>query len=186
MRAIKSISIIIFLFLISVGYMSCGRGKASDENLHRSPNQQGAVPEKITLKSPHQLYDPKKEEYKSEYIKGTHKPTRLLWAGSIEQALQMTGEKSKKKTIVYFASEKPCEECRYIEEKIFTDARVLKYSDRWIFVRVDVDLQPDLAKYHHIDSVPAFKFLDHMGHAYRTQTGLVTPEQFAEMLLTWF
>ena len=94
--------------------------------------------------------------------------------------------KSKKKVVVYFASQKQCVDCRYIEENVFTDAQVLKNSTKWIFVRVNVDLQPDLAKYHFVDSVPTFKFLDYGGHAYRTHIGKVTPEQFAEMLLTWF
>lgn len=186
MRIIRSISIIALLFLVAVTLMACSRRGSSDDELHRSPYQQGTVPEKTTLKSPQELYKPPEQEYKSDYIEGSKQPSRLMWAGSVEQALQMTGEKSKKKTIIYFASQKPCAECRYIEEKVFTDAQVLKYSGRWLFVRINVDIQPDLAQYHHIENVPAFKFLDHLGHAYKTYTGIVTPEQFAEMLLTWY
>jgi len=148
--------------------------------------QQGQVPQKTTLKSPDDLYDPQKAEYQSPYIRHLPKPSRLVWAGSVEQAIQMTkGEKNKKKAIVYYASQAPCEECRKIEEKVFTDPTVIKNSAKWVFVRVNVDVQPDLAKYNHIEKVPAFQFIDNKGHAYRTYEGSVTPEQFADMLLTW-
>lgn len=186
MRIIRSISILAILFLITVTVFACSQKGHSSGKKQGSSGLQGAVPEKTTFKSPHQLYSPPEQEYKSDYIKGSKKPTRLMWAGSVEQALQMTGPKSKKKTIIYFMSQTSCSECKYIEETVFNDERVIKNSDRWLFVRVNVDLQPDLAKYHNIESVPAFKFLDHLGHGYRTHVGTVTPEQFAEMLLTWY
>jgi thiol:disulfide interchange protein len=187
MKFFASISIIAVLFLALFSAMACGRKGPSEEELHRSPMQQGKVPEKTTLKSPKELYDPAKSEYESEYVQSKHVPTGLIWAGTIDQAIQITkGEKNKKKAIIYYASQAPCEECRVIEEKVFSDPAVLKNSDRWVFVRVNIDIQKELAKYNHIEKVPAFQFLDHMGHVYKTYEGTVTPEQFAEMLLTWY
>jgi hypothetical protein len=187
MRFIASISILFLLFLALFSAISCGKKGPSEEELHRSPLQQGKVPEKTKLKSPQELYDPKKSEYQSGMVESHVMPTSLYWVGSIEQAVQMTkGSTNKKKAIVYYASQAPCEECRYIEEKVFSDPAVLRRSGRWVFVRVNIDIQTSLAKYNHIEKVPAFQFLYHMGHAYKTYQGSVTPEQFTEMLLTWY
>jgi thiol:disulfide interchange protein len=187
MRLVASISIVAFLFLAVFSAMACSRKGPSEEDLHRSPMQQGTPPEKTTLKSPKDLHDPVQPGYKSAYVQHKKTPSRLVWVSSVEQAIQMTsGTKNKKKAIIYYASQAPCEECRVIEEKVFSDPAVLKQSERWVFVRVNIDVQLELAKYNHIEKVPAFQFLDHMGHAYKTYQGSVTPEQFAEMLLTWY
>jgi len=188
MKFFASISIIAFLFLALFSAMACSSHRGtSEEELHRSPMQQKKVPEKTTFKSPNDLYDPQKPGYQSEYVQSIHTPTSLVWAGNIDQAIQMTrGEQNKKKAIIYYTSQAPCEECRIVEEKVFIDPAVLRNSGRWVFVRVDVDIQTDIAKYNHIEKVPAFQFLDHMGHAYKSYEGPVTPEQFAEMLLTWY
>jgi len=186
MIKVTSITLLLLLSLTVCVLTSCGgRGKSLDE-MNRDPAQQGKVPEKETLKAPHELYDPPEKEYKSAYIKRKPIPSRLNWV-DLNSALQMTsGKYAESKAILFFASKEPNAECKKIEEEVFTDKNVLKNSRRWVFVRINYDVREDLAKFYHIDSVPVFKALDHKGHAYKTYNGTVNAEQFAWMLLDWY
>ncbi|MBU1023598.1 thioredoxin family protein [bacterium] len=158
----------------------------SEENLHRDPAQQGELPDKQTLSAPHELYNPPEEEYKSAYVKKKPVPTALNWV-SLNSALKMiSGEKAEKKAILYFASKVGCDECGIIEKEVFTDKQVLKNSRKWIFVKINYDVEKDLAEYYHVDSVPAFKAVSQKGNVYKTFTGTVNAEQFAWMLQDWY
>jgi thioredoxin-related protein len=185
MSKVTSISIILFITLTVCAFTSCGRAD-NEEKIRVDPRQQGELPEKQTMSSLQDLKKPPNEPYSSEYVKKMPTPERLNWVG-LDQALQMIrNERSRTKAVVYFGSKSPCEACEKIEKFVFTDPQVLKYSKNWVFVRVDYDVQKNTAKYYHIDKVPAFKFLDNRGFAYKTFIGPVNAEDFAEMLLIWF
>lgn len=185
MSKVTSISIILFLTLTACAFTSCGRAD-NEEKMRIDPRQQGELPEKQTMSSLQDLKKPSNEPYSSEYVKKTAPPKSLNWV-SLDQALQMIkNESNKTKAVVYFGSKSPCEACEKTEKFVFTDPMVLKNSKRWVFVKVNYDVEKDTADYYHIDEVPAFKFLDNRGFAYKTHIGPVNAEDFAEMLLTWF
>ncbi len=185
MIKVTSITFLLLLSMTVCVLSSCGGKGKSLEEMNRDPAQQGKIPDEQSIGSPHELYDPPEKEYKSEYIKRKPIPTSLNWV-SLDSALRITaGQNAKTKAVLYFASKESSAECRKIEKEVFTDKQVLKYSKPWVFVRINYDVQEDLAKFYHIDSVPAFKALDHKGHAYKTYIGTVTAEQFAWMLLDW-
>lgn len=185
MLKVTSISIILFITLTVCAFTSCGRAD-NEEKMRIDPRQQGEVPEKQTMSSFQDLKKPPNDPYKSEYVQKTQAPEKLNWVG-LDQAVQMIkNERGKIKAVVYFGSKSPCEACEKIEKFVFNDPRVLKNSSKWVFVRVEYDVQKDTAKYYHIDEVPAFKFLDNRGFAYKTHIGPVNADVFAEMLLTWF
>ena len=185
----KSICLVLMLFVTALILTSCGDRRASEEEKHRDPRQQVEIPDEAKLPSPSQLQKPATEEYESGVISKKKDPSRLRWV-SFNQALKMThGEKTKLKAILYFASKAPCKECEILEEEIFTDPQVLKLSKRWVFVRINIDVNKVIAEEYKITSVPAFKALDHFGHDYKTHVcetdGPIDLEKFRWMLQYW-
>lgn len=185
MTKVTSITLLLLLTLTVCVLPSCGNKEKSLDELNRDPAQHGDISSKQVIGAPHELYNPPEQEYKSAYIKRKAVPTSLNWV-SLNSALRITSsEKTRKKTILFFTSKETSRECQKIEKEVFTNKEVLKYSERWVFVRINYDVQTDLAKDYHIESVPAFKALDSRGHAYKTHNGTVTAEQFARMLHNW-
>jgi thiol:disulfide interchange protein len=129
----------------------------------------------------------KEEEYRSPTISREPAPTNLRWAPSIGAAVRITEDGNNNYKIIVWFTGSGCVDCTAIEQDIFKDADVLANSRRWIFVRVNVDDDPEQSEYYLKEAdPPAFVFLDQRGLEYRQHIGIVTKEEFVSMLMTWW
>jgi len=129
---------------------------------------------------------PKEEEpYRSPTLSADPPPESLTRAPSIEQARRIAQGNNKYKIMAWFHG-KDCVECPDIERKILADPDVIKASKNWIYVFIDVDVNPDRSEYYlKGGDPPAFMALDAGGYVYRKNFGVVTKDQFLTMLTDW-
>lgn len=161
----------------------------SEEEKHRDPRQQAKLPETQRLSTPQDMQKKDEPEYVSAYSSKKAEATRLRWV-NYQQALRILKSKDNKlRAMLYFSKSGICDECRKIEEEVFTDPEVLKKSEKWVYVRINIDVDTKIAQEYKMNSAPAFKALDMFGHDYRTYIcstdGPVDVEKFKWMLFDW-
>lgn len=195
MFKVKSIRIIILLSLILVMSgitLSCGKTETTQDDLHRHPAQQEEIPDVVVLSSPDDLIK-KDEEEKPVSAIMRQRPDRssaLTWTTYSAVFQTAKGRSTGVRTMLYFMKGRDCPECMIIEQQVFSDPEVIKNGRNWVFVRIDVDVQKDIAEYYNITSVPAFISLDSYGNVSRTHIcetdGSVDAEKFSRMLFDWY
>ena len=176
------------MVFILVYFLMCGAcGKPADttqqstagnENVASDPNNLGggtAAPE-ITKDV---------EPYHSPTLSGGPPPVSLTRAPSIEQARRIAEGNNKYKIMAWFHG-KDCVECPDIERNVLADPDVIKASENWIYVFIDVDVNPDRSEYYlKGGDPPAFMALDSGGYVYERKFGTVTKDEFLTMLTDW-
>lgn len=77
----------------------------------------------------------------------------------------------------------PCRQMKPIFHKL-----AAKYSDKYNFISIDVDQYPEIARKYHIQSIPAFVFIDADGTEGNRITGAVPEEELVNELENpaWF
>ena len=75
-----------------------------------------------------------------------------------------------------------CVPCRRMEKETFTDPQVAKLLDQVVFLKVDTDEHPDLAKSFDVEGLPDIRFLNPDGVEVRRLTDFQDAELFADSL----
>lgn len=77
----------------------------------------------------------------------------------------------------------PCRQMKPIFHKL-----AAKYGDKYNFISIDVDQYPEIARKYHIQSIPAFVFIDADGTEGNRITGAVPEEELVNELENpaWF
>jgi hypothetical protein len=133
----------------------------------------------------HPEYTPEERPYVSPSTGLTPPKTSLSWVADINAAVRMLESDPHSRVMVWFRNNN-CEDCLAIERNIFTDPDVAAASRKWLFVRIDTDVNRDRADYYlHGADPPALRALDKMGNVYRSYNGTFTKEDLISMLTTW-
>lgn len=88
---------------------------------------------------------------------------------------------ARKPMVVTFGSES-CVWCRKLEIDTFPDDRVVEIADRFLWVKVDVDEQEELAARYHVRGLPHTFVLNGEDRVIASQPGYVPPEAFVAFL----
>lgn len=98
----------------------------------------------------------------------------------IESALAIASQENKL-VLVDFSAEW-CIACKVLEEQVFTDATVIEALENYVFIAVDTDEFPEAAKSHNVVGMPTLIVLDPDGNELYRNVGLITPEEFSQVL----
>jgi thiol:disulfide interchange protein len=130
-------------------------------------------------------YTPEERPYDSPMTNPAPPKTSLSWVADINAAIRMAEADRHYRIMVWFRNN-ACEDCIAIERNVFTDPDVAAASRRWLFVRLDTDVNRERAEYYlHGADPPALRALDRLGHQYRSYNGVFTKEDLISMLTTW-
>lgn len=106
-------------------------------------------------------------------------------ASKFENAVKNKLENNGRPTIIDFSAVwcGPCKMMKPIFEKLAAE-----YTDRFNFVSIDVDENPDLAEKYQVQSIPAFVFLDEEGKETNRITGAIPESELRNEILNgaWY
>jgi thioredoxin 1 len=90
--------------------------------------------------------------------------------------------KRERKPIVLDFMASWCVPCKRMEKETFADPEVAKLLKQVVFLKVDTDEHPDLAKHFSIEGLPDIRFLDSDGTEVRRLTDFQDAALFSETL----
>jgi len=77
-----------------------------------------------------------------------------------------------------------CAPCKRLVNETFVDEEVSALLDKCVFLKIDTDEHPELAKHFNVASLPDIRFLSPEGKEINKLNGFQTPESFAVELTT--
>lgn len=109
--------------------------------------------------------------YKAEPIEAS--PDTISWRVSLDAAKQEAKRTGKPILVDFFASW--CGPCKLMDKQTWANADVIKETQRWITVRVDVDHNQQLAAQYHVQAIPTLFLLRSDGSTITSSVGFVSP-----------
>jgi thioredoxin-like negative regulator of GroEL len=98
---------------------------------------------------------------------------------SIEEARKAA--KPERPMVILFGASW-CGWCRKMEADTLTASKVETIADKFLWVKVDVDKDPELATRYGADGVPVTVVVDNQGRVLGMQGGYIPPDKFVEFL----
>lgn len=99
----------------------------------------------------------------------------------LNAALEEAKKTNKSILIDFYASW--CPACQALDEDTLSDPRVQeKLRESYVFVKIDIDQDPNLASQFKIYGVPTLVFLDTNGQETKRREGYVTPDELLLLL----
>lgn len=98
----------------------------------------------------------------------------------LDQALDKA--KKERKPVVLVFSAEWCVPCKKFDRETLADERVIRLLDRCVFLKIDTDKEPDLAKQFEVVGLPDTRFLNSEGNAVKRLEQRLDPELFAAEL----
>jgi len=125
--------------------------------------------------------------YTSYVVSGvaTSKQSATSDEGSLDDTLfaeALARAKSEGKPIVLDFMASWCVPCKRMEKETFADAEVAKQLEQVVFVKVDTDEHPELAKHFGVTGLPDIRFLKSDGSELRRLTDFQDAQLFSEAL----
>lgn len=114
----------------------------------------------------------------------------LLW-GNVPQLLAVEFQSSIEKTRQSDKSNRPmvvsfgapwCGWCRKMEAETFSSAEVQAIQDKYLWVKVDVDEQPEVAARYEVEGLPRTLLIDPKGRVIGSLEGYVSSARFVKFL----
>jgi thiol-disulfide isomerase/thioredoxin len=177
------------LFIVMYFLFCTACGAPSNQTQEQPAEDEGRVADDVNyLGGGTQPPSTEEEEpaYRSPTLSTAPPPTSLTWVSSVDQAAATARRDGHKKVVAWFVKNN-CPDCREIEEDVLQNPDVAAESRRWLFVRINLDRDPEAGDYYLSGgTAPAFAFIDQNGGVYRRYFGSVTPEEFITMLKTWY
>jgi thiol-disulfide isomerase/thioredoxin len=113
-------------------------------------------------------------------LAGAAAPARSIeFHRSIEEAKKAA--KVERPTVILFGASW-CTWCRKMETDTLTDPKVTKTADRFLWVKIDVDQDQELAVRYGVEGVPVAVVIDGKGRVLGTHSGFLSPDKFLAFL----
>jgi thioredoxin-like negative regulator of GroEL len=118
---------------------------------------------------------------RSNYVPVMQSTTQKIgWQRDFEAA-QATARKSDKPLMVVFHADW-CGVCQQMNAGTYPDARVVRESNSFSMVRVDVDKRSDVAQQFRVSELPTVIWLNGKGELLARVSGLYAPDEMAELM----
>jgi thioredoxin-related protein len=88
--------------------------------------------------------------------------------------------KNADRPIVILFGAEWCGWCRKMAADTLTDSKVLAIKDKYLWVKIDVDKEPEMAARFGVEGVPVTVVLDKQGRVLGAESGFLSPEKFVE------
>jgi thioredoxin-like negative regulator of GroEL len=105
---------------------------------------------------------------------------KIGWQPDFEVA-QATARKSDKPLMMVFHADW-CGVCQQMNAGTYPDARVVRESNSFSMVKVDVDKRPDVAQQFRVSELPTIIWLNGQGELLARVSGLYAPDEMAELM----
>jgi thioredoxin-like negative regulator of GroEL len=92
------------------------------------------------------------------------------------------GAKVEQPTVIVFGASW-CAWCRKMEADTLADPKVTTIAGQFVWVKVDIDKDQELAARYGVDGVPVAVVLDKQGRVLGAQSGYMPPDKFVDFLL---
>lgn len=69
-----------------------------------------------------------------------------------------------------------------LERSVYSSKQFKDMSKYFVFVKINSDRQPKVAREHHVSALPTLRFMDSSGKVIHTQVGAMPLEQFVGMM----
>lgn len=109
--------------------------------------------------------------YKAEPIEAS--PAAISWRGSLDAAKEEAQRSGKPILVDFFATW--CGPCKLMDKQTWANADVIKETQRWITVRLDVDQNKQLAGQYRVQAIPTLFLLRSDGSTMSSAVGFVSP-----------
>jgi thiol-disulfide isomerase/thioredoxin len=107
------------------------------------------------------------------------RPKAITWRSYEEGVAQ--AQKEGKRTLVDFMADW-CGYCRKMDADTYSNASVIALSGRYVFARVNVDQQGDVARKYGVTGLPTALVLDSGGREIARVIGYVPPQEFLKQV----
>lgn len=104
----------------------------------------------------------------------------IAWLHEVDSASTRARERGLPMMVEFRADW--CGPCHMLEQRTFSDPRVVEAARRFVPVRVDFDANPRLARRFQVDALPAVLFTDAHGTEIARLNGYVGPAQFLKLM----
>ena len=98
----------------------------------------------------------------------------IQWQPTFESALAAAKRTKKPIMVDFFATW--CGPCKLLDEKVYSNAKVVAASRNWINVKVDGEKRADLMKKYGVTGFPTVAYLYPTGKVSKKQEGLAIPK----------
>lgn len=105
---------------------------------------------------------------------------QIKWRSSLPSAIEEATQTGKPIMVDFHATW--CPPCKMLDSQTYSDANVIAEADRWVSVKVDVDLEAQTAARYNVSSMPTIAFLKPDGTPVSRITGFVPAEQMTAAL----
>ena len=75
-----------------------------------------------------------------------------------------------------------CGPCKMLDERTYTDGRIVNAATNWVSVKVDVDEHQDLARQYNVSTIPTIVFIAPGGEELSRFSGFVPPQAMLQQM----
>jgi thiol-disulfide isomerase/thioredoxin len=105
---------------------------------------------------------------------------KIEWKTNYDEALKMAKQTGKPIMLDFWATW--CGPCKTMDASVWPNQEVVTLSQKFVCVKVDIDVNPNLAGFYRANSIPTMVFVDPWGNELNRHTGLLRPKDLANMM----
>jgi outer membrane lipoprotein-sorting protein len=102
------------------------------------------------------------------------------WYSNLEEAKKIAASTNKKIFVDFMAEW--CGPCKLLDKEVFQTDKFKKLSSKFVFLKIDVDKQPDVSKAYNIEAMPTQMVLAADGSVLKKTVGYGGPDPFYNFL----
>jgi thiol:disulfide interchange protein len=102
----------------------------------------------------------------------------LKWVASYDEAIRTAGDKDVPIMIDFYADW--CGWCKRLDQDTYVDADVMSKAKKFISLKIDADVETDLASKYRVQGLPTILFIDHKGEEVHRVVGYRPPDKFLD------
>ena len=106
--------------------------------------------------------------------------TEIPWEPSLDAALTHASDSSKHVIVDYYTDW--CKWCKVMEDSTFTDSNVILSSERFVFVRINAEIDTARARAFGVNGYPTIVLLDKTGNEVDRVQGYYPPAEFLKVM----
>ncbi|MFH1311642.1 MAG: thioredoxin domain-containing protein [Candidatus Eisenbacteria bacterium] len=102
----------------------------------------------------------------------------VKWLASYDEAIRIAENKDVPIMIDFYADW--CGWCKRLDKDTYVDADVMLKAKKFISLKIDADVETDLASKYKVQGLPTILFIDHKGEEIHRVVGYRRPVQFLD------